>query len=177
MPWWKLLTFLSLFLNLCECGSFFLRPTSTHQNRWYTWLLAKFRPRSKPHSIGKTLGHSKHNWTSLRHHWNSPPGCKFLDIIAKATKTMAESRHRGPLMFDSKTGSQTLLMAIRLHGTIVSQTVGGKLRRRSLGTSCLRRRRRQLLRLPPNLTLTRPSRKQSSKTSTTRQQRRSQPLG
>jgi hypothetical protein len=65
---------------------------------------------------------------------------------------------------------------IRLNGTIVSQPVGGKLRRRSLGTSCLRRRRRQLLRLPPNLTLTRPSRKQSSKTSTTRQQRRSQPL-
>ena len=66
---------------------------------------------------------------------------------------------------------------IRLNGTIVSQLVGGKLRRRSLGTSCLRRTRRQLLRLPPNLTLTRPSRKQSSKTSITRQQRRSQPLG
>ncbi len=66
---------------------------------------------------------------------------------------------------------------IRLNGTIASQPVGRKLRRRSLGTSCLRRRRRQLLRLPPNLTLTRPSRKQNSKTSTTRRQRRSQPLG
>ncbi len=56
---------------------------------------------------------------------------------------------------------------IRLNGTIASQPVGRKLPRRSLGTSCLRRRQRQLLRLPPNLTLTRPS----------RQQRRSQPLG
>src|SRR5580704_2377387 len=89
------------------------RPTSTHQNRWYTWLLPKFQPRSKPHSIGKTLGHSKHNWTSPRHHWNPPPGCKCLDIIARATKTLAESRHRGPLLFDSKTGSKTLLMCQR----------------------------------------------------------------
>src|ERR1700726_2620412 len=113
MPWRKLLTFLGLFLNLVGVALFFLRPTSTHQNRWYTWLLAKFRPRSKPHSIGKTLGHSKHNWTSLRHHWNSPPGCKCLDIIARATKTLAESRHRGPLLFDSKTGSKTLLMCQR----------------------------------------------------------------
>src|SRR5580700_3297785 len=114
MPWWKLLTFLGLFLNLVGVWlSFFLRPTSTHQNRWYTWLFAKFRPRSKPHSIGKTLGHSKHNWTSLRHHWNSPPGCKCLDIIARATKTLAESRHGGPLLFDSKTGSKTLLMCQR----------------------------------------------------------------
>ena len=91
------------------CGSvalFFLRPTSTHQNRWYTWPLAKFQPRSKPHSIGKTLGRSKHNRTSLRHHWNSPPGCRCLDTIARATKTLAESRHRGPLLFDSKTGSK-----------------------------------------------------------------------
>jgi hypothetical protein len=91
------------------CGSvalFLLRPTWTHQTKWYTWLLAKFQPRSKPHSIGKTFGHSKHNWTSLRHHWNSPPGCKCLDIIARATKTLTESRHRGPLLFDSQTGSK-----------------------------------------------------------------------
>jgi hypothetical protein len=30
------------------------------------------------------------------------------DIIARATKTMAESRHRGLLVFDSKTGSKKL---------------------------------------------------------------------
>src|ERR1700675_4422101 len=49
---------------------------------------------------------SKHNWTSVRRRWNSPPGCKCLDIIARATKTLAESRHRGLLLFDSKTGSK-----------------------------------------------------------------------
>jgi hypothetical protein len=49
---------------------------------------------------------SKHNWTSVRRRWNSPSGCKCLDIIAKATKTLAESRHRGLLLFDSKTGSK-----------------------------------------------------------------------
>jgi hypothetical protein len=32
------------------------------------------------------VGASKHNWTSVRRHWNSPPGCKYLDIIATATK-------------------------------------------------------------------------------------------
>ena len=126
MPWWKLLTFLGLFLNLV--GGLFLNlvgvwlffstsyldaSEQVDQNRWYTWLLAKFRPRSKPHSIGKTLGHSKHNWTSVCHRSNSPPGCKCLDIIARATKTLAESRHRGPLLFDSKTGSKTLLMCQR----------------------------------------------------------------
>jgi len=49
---------------------------------------------------------SKHNWTSVRRRWNSPPGCKSLDIIARATKTLAESRHRVLLLFDSKTGSK-----------------------------------------------------------------------
>ena len=49
---------------------------------------------------------SKHNWTSVRRRWNFPPGCKCLDIIARATKTLAESRHRGLLLFDSKTGSK-----------------------------------------------------------------------
>src|SRR5580704_17369424 len=113
MPWWKLLTFLGLFLNLVGVWLFFSTSYLDASGQVYTWLLAKFRPRSKPHSIGKTLGHSKHNWTSLRHHWNSPPGCKCLDIIARATKTLAESRHRGPLLFDSKTGSKTLLMCQR----------------------------------------------------------------
>jgi hypothetical protein len=49
---------------------------------------------------------SKHNGTSVRRRWNSPPGCKCLDIIARATKTLAESRHRGLLLFNSKTGSE-----------------------------------------------------------------------
>ncbi len=34
---------------------------------------------------------SKHNWTGVRRRWNSPLGCKCLDIIATATKTLAES--------------------------------------------------------------------------------------